>query len=119
MLTQKNQNGDEIASSHFVFHLAKDRRTEIACSSEHEQLLCLLAHDIEVDVRLSLLDNSFLSSMIFAILAEDEHPDVRYAVAEDYRSPYKVLERLISDENPYVAHRAGLTMQRLSLSVAA
>ncbi len=119
MFTQQTHNGDALASSHFVFQLAKERRIEIAASTEHDQLLCLLAHDLEVEVRLSLLDNNCLPGTILELLSFDEHPDVRYAVAEDYRSPQEVLERLIADENPYVANRAGRTMHRISLSVAA
>ncbi len=119
MLTQPNQDSDALASSHLLFQLTTGRRIEIATTSEQLQVLCILALDNEVEVRLSLLDNSNIPTKILAILAEDEHPDVRFAVAEDYRSPQSVLEFLRSDENPYVANRAERTVKRLSLAVAA
>ncbi len=47
-------------------------------------------------------------------LALDQSSDVRYALAENAAIPVEVLKVLSRDENPYVAHRADLTLNRLA-----
>ncbi|MFX9688500.1 hypothetical protein ABTO93_20100, partial [Acinetobacter baumannii] len=40
-------------------------------------------------------------------------PDVRFAIAENHNADEEVLRMLTEDENPYVAHRAVKTLQRI------
>ena len=42
------------------------------------------------------------------------NPDVRFGLADNSRMPICILEQLAQDENPYVAHRASLTLSRLA-----
>ena len=47
------------------------------------------------------------------LLAQDESADVRYAIAENHNIHAAVLTLLIEDENPFVAHRARKTLERV------
>lgn len=77
-------------------------------------LLHQLASDEDKEVRLSLSANKSLPQMLLAKLMNDEDVDVRFGLADNSQMPKHVLEHLSNDENPYVAHRASLTLLRLS-----
>jgi hypothetical protein len=51
-------------------------------------------------------------------LARDPHPDVRFRVADSYTVPIAVLRVLTEDENPFVVHRAQLTLFRILREVS-
>jgi hypothetical protein len=47
------------------------------------------------------------------LLSLDECCDIRYAMAENHNLPLAILDSLSQDNNPYVAHRAQRTLDRL------
>jgi len=46
-------------------------------------------------------------------LACDSSPDLRYAMSENHNIHKDVLNLLADDDNPFVAHRARKTLERL------
>lgn len=75
-----------------------------------------LVQDVSVDVRLSTAYNPNANSTLLWQLADDASADVRYSVAENALVPIEILRKLSLDENPYVAHRALRTLDRLRSS---
>jgi len=47
------------------------------------------------------------------MLAQDESVDLRYAIAENHNIHTDVLTMLADDDNPFVAHRAKKTSERV------
>lgn len=66
--------------------------------------------------KLAIIDSLSTSFEAHMKLAEDEHLDVRYALAENHNVSRAVLNKLKSDTNPYVAHRAAKTLERIQLN---
>lgn len=65
-------------------------------------------------VREAVADNINTPIDTLWLLAKDECVDVRYAIAENHNVPLAILSALMTDENPYVAHRAQMTFDRLT-----
>ncbi len=78
-------------------------------------LLRLARHE-HAKIRAAVADNCNTPETLVMELAADVSADVRYAIAENSMMPIAVLEVLVSDENPYVVHRAKSTMERLGKS---
>ena len=76
-------------------------------------LLSLLLKDEDPDVRLSIASNPGATFRLIESLAVDHCADVRLALAENHHLPMILLIKLCLDENPYVAHRAQLTVSHL------
>jgi hypothetical protein len=76
-------------------------------------LLTQLASHACPEVRAAVAENSNTPQQIVFDLAQDECLDVRYGIAENPHMPLVVLDMLAHDENPYVAHRARLTIHRV------
>lgn len=74
-----------------------------------DQLAC---HPSSV-VREAVADNINTPIDTLWVLAEDDCVDVRYAMAENHNIPLAILSALADDANPYVACRAGATIERL------
>ena len=77
-------------------------------------VLNFLLYDEDPEVRQSLSANPSVPKAFLRHLALDQSVDVRYALAENAHMPVEILTVLSRDENPYVAHRASRTLQRLS-----
>jgi hypothetical protein len=70
-------------------------------------------------VRAAVTENANLSPKTAWRLAKDASADVRMRLAESYFAPLEVLRTLCGDENPYVQHRAQLTLGRLLNEITA
>jgi hypothetical protein len=70
-------------------------------------------------VRAAVAENANLSPKTAWRLAQDASADVRMRLAESYFAPLEVLRTLSVDENPYVQHRAQLTLGRLLTEITA
>jgi hypothetical protein len=79
--------------------------------------LSRLASHVNPQVRAAVAENANLSPKTAWRLAQDGSADVRLRLAESYFAPLEVLRALCSDENPYVQHRAQLTLGRLIAEV--
>jgi hypothetical protein len=77
--------------------------------------LVRLLKDADSEVRLSLAHNPAAPSWFIEVLAADESADVRLSLAEMHNLSEKLLEFLSRDGNPYVSHRASLTLSRIAL----
>lgn len=75
----------------------------------------LVAHP-DPDVRIALTENTGTPESILIMLAADENDDVRFSLAENHNAPRPLLELLSKDNNPYIASRAGKTLERLGFS---
>jgi hypothetical protein len=75
-------------------------------------LIRLACHDCP-EVRAAVAENTNTPQQIVFDLAQDECLDVRYSIAENPHMPLVVLDMLAHDDNPYVAHRARLTIHRV------
>ncbi len=76
-------------------------------------LLTRLANHSCPAVRSAVAENANTPQQIVFDLAQDECLDVRYSIAENPHMPLVVLDMMAHDENPYVAHRADLTIHRV------
>jgi hypothetical protein len=47
-------------------------------------------------------------------VAKDESVDLKYAIAENHNIDVDVLIMLTKDDNPFVAHRAKKTLERIA-----
>jgi hypothetical protein len=79
------------------------------------KILEYLAKDSDADVRLAVALNHACSQDTIFELACDPDPTVRHGLAEDPMAPYKVLQALADDVNPYVSCRAQKTLQKLTM----
>ena len=68
-------------------------------------------------VREAVADNINTPLDTLWMLAKDESLDVRYAMAENHSMALVILRALQEDENPYVACRAGITIERIACLV--
>jgi len=73
-----------------------------------------LAASSDAELRMAVADHLNTPEELLMLLAEDDNADVRYAIAENHNISRKVLRKLLDDLNPYVAHRARKTLERLS-----
>jgi hypothetical protein len=80
-----------------------------------ETLMRLSKHECG-HVRVGVAHNAHTPMEVLWQLSFDLDPDVRYSLAANPLIPVVVLQSLITDENPYVASRARLTLARLSPS---
>ena len=76
-------------------------------------LLKRLASHQSAQVRLAAAENSNTNLETLWQLVSDTDADVRFGLAENHRMPEIVLRALSEDENPYVACRAGKTLERV------
>ena len=89
------------------------RRRVAENSKSPPHILGRLCRDSEPDVRLAVAENPSVPLNILEMLVEDESEDIRFELAEDPHMPWMVLVRLARDHNPYVSHRAILTLTAL------
>lgn len=68
-------------------------------------------------VRVGVAHNAHTPMEVLWQLACDLDPDVRYSLAANPLIPVVVLQSMVTDDNPYVASRARLTIARLSPSM--
>ncbi len=72
-----------------------------------------LAGHADVEVRTAVADNRYTPFETVMMLAQDESADLRYAIAENHNIHADVLSMLADDDNPFVAHRAKKTLERV------
>ncbi len=99
-------------------HLAKtDNERLLERIAEHPNLspflLEILASHPSPGVRAAVAENPNVTDDILMALCNDSHDDVRYSIAENPSMRPEVLANLIEDSNPFVAHRARLTLMKL------
>ena len=82
-------------------------------SSTPADILALLAESCDVKVRMAIADNRNAALETTMLLAQDEDADLRYQLAENHNIDESVLVFLADDSNPFVAHRARKTLNRL------
>jgi len=73
-------------------------------------LLYHLSQDEDPSVRAMLAENVSVPMQLLESLAQDKSCDVRFTLAENPKMPLEILQILLEDENPYVASRAGKTV---------
>jgi len=95
-----------------LFEESAASQLEIEAKSQRATLDRLPYADF-VDVRIAVADHPDTSQDVLRTLAHDVNADVRFAIAENHNLDIKMLETLAEDENPYVAHRARRTIQRI------
>jgi len=76
-------------------------------------LLEILASHPSPDVRAAVAENPNVTAEILTALCNDSHDDVRYSIAENPSMSPDTLSMLIEDSNPFVAHRARLTLMKM------
>jgi len=81
-------------------------------STSIDALRKLAAH-ADVEVRTAVADHRDTPLETVMLLAQDESVDLRYAIAENHNSHANVLSMLAQDDNPFVAHRARKTLERV------
>ena len=64
--------------------------------------------------RLAIADDPRTSFKTLQHLSRDANMDLRFAMAENHNIDARILRSLTGDINPYVAHRATKTLDRLS-----
>ena len=69
--------------------------------------------DPEYEEKIELTEHNNLPNSMYMMLAHDENDDVRYSLASNANIPKQVLFTLLEDENVYVSHRAGKTIERI------
>jgi hypothetical protein len=84
---------------------------EHPCTSR--DTLMELAGHADVEVRTAVADHRNTPLDTVLKLAQDESADLRYAIAENHNVHADVLSILARDENPFIAHRAMKTLERL------
>jgi hypothetical protein len=72
-----------------------------------------LAQHADVEVRTAVADHGSTPLETLMTLAQDESADLRYAIAENHNVHTDVLIILADDDNPFVAHRARKTLNRI------
>jgi hypothetical protein len=103
---------DHIASrgsDHLAKRVAEHPRAEASTLNQ----LALHEH---YEVRAALADNQNIPLDLQWQLAQDIHPDVRFSLAQCYHIDQNVLTSLLDDDNPFVAHRAQITLQRRNVA---
>jgi hypothetical protein len=81
---------------------------------KNEILSRLVAGNCDAQTRMDIGDHVHTPLEALLLLTEDEHVDVRFALAENHNIPESILNVLLEDSNPYVAHRAQKTLASLS-----
>lgn len=89
------------------------RRVAENCKSPPE-LLASLAEDENAEVRVAVAENPQTPAVLLQRLAVDGHADVRYSIAENPNMPEEILVLLCDDDNPYVSHRAQITLRMVN-----
>jgi hypothetical protein len=64
------------------------------------------------DVRSAVAENLNVDETTLELLLKDDSTDVRFALAENPNIPMPILQELSNDDNPYVAHRAQVTVMK-------
>jgi len=75
-----------------------------------------LAAHADIDVRTAVADQKHTLRATMMILAKDVSADLKYAIAENHNIHADVLNMLTEDDNPFVAHRARRTLERVRIS---
>jgi len=70
------------------------------------QVLVILAHDPDVEVRLFVAMKNKLSSELYTLLSEDHDDGVRARIAHNKNTPRTVLQKLAKDPSRLVAESA-------------
>ncbi|MBX9725541.1 MAG: hypothetical protein K2X81_29355 [Candidatus Obscuribacterales bacterium] len=94
--------------NHLVSRVAEHPSTPL------ETLQTLSQHE-HPEVRSAIADNVNTPQSILMNLTKDSDIQVRYSLAENHNVPISVICVLLEDENPYVAARAGKTLNRLRM----
>lgn len=81
------------------------------------EILMNLAAHCDPEVRAAVVHNDKTPQELHWQLARDESDDVRYAVAESYRVGEEVLSALLEDDNPYISHRARITLKKRNVNL--
>jgi hypothetical protein len=81
------------------------------------EILMNLAAHCDPEVRAAVVHNDKTPDELHWQLARDESDDVRYAVAESYRVGEDVLSALLEDDNPYISHRARVTLKKRNVNL--
>jgi hypothetical protein len=114
-------------SSHYLRHQGEEMPAQIdwlKCTSswgkqvaEHpdtsSKALTALATHADIEVRIAVADHSNTIPETVMMLAQDQCADLRYAIAENHNIHVDVLNMLAEDDNPFVAHRARKTLERI------
>ncbi len=93
---------------HLVSRVAEHPNTPL-------ETLETLAQHKHPDVRAAIADNVNTPPSLLMNLARDSDIQVRYSLAENHNIPISVISFLLEDDNPYVAARAGKTLNRLRM----
>ncbi len=64
--------------------------------------------------RMDIGDHSNTPLEALLLLTADANADVRFALAENHNIHESILKALLEDSNPYVAHRARMTLTTLT-----
>jgi hypothetical protein len=100
-------------------HLAKtDNERLLERIAEHPNLspflLEILASHPLPGVRAAVAGNPNVPADVLMSLCNDGHDDVRYSIAENPSMSPEILDYLVEDSNPFVAHRARLTLMKMN-----
>lgn len=79
-----------------------------------EETLAELGCDSAPEVRAAVADNANASITTQWQLAFDPSVDVRYRQAENSCTAWRILTHHLTDENPYIARRARMTLERIT-----
>ncbi|MBA3856951.1 MAG: hypothetical protein C0507_08605 [Cyanobacteria bacterium PR.3.49] len=88
---------------------------KVAETADAPSILADLANESRSEIRMAVADNVHTPCHVKAALAQDKNIDIRFALAENHSTPLDVLQGLQDDNNPYVANRAKLTLERLKM----
>lgn len=93
---------------------SKSVQQRVAENSSTDTLtLDWLAKHADSEVRSAVAQNNSTTHATASTLSDDHHCDVRYAMAENPETNESILDKLTTDENPYVQDRAKRTQARL------
>jgi len=88
---------------------------KVAETADAPSILADLANESRTEIRMAVADNVHTPCHVKAALAHDKDLDIRFALAENHSTPLDVLQSLQEDNNPYIANRAKLTLERLKM----
>jgi hypothetical protein len=92
-------------------------KSELAKAVGYSQVLSnalkKLKARFSVEKRIAIADSPDTSFEALQHLSQDENADLRFALAENHNIDKRILNTLTQDSNPYIAHRAQKTLDRL------
>lgn len=92
---------------------ARIRRRVAENPNTPPQVLRLLSKDVDSDVLIAVAGNSASPFSVAEELAVDPEAKVRLGIAQELNTPVRILQMLQNDEDPYVRHEAGRTLEIL------